>query len=407
MRASSCLPALFLLLSIGTDVSAQRDKEPRRPNLAAGADTNDAHAYYDFAVGVMSDDPQKAADALYWSTRIDPSWADSFYARRVALLLIDPTRFLRYSSGDTRAQEEAKAIDSLYYRALTINPFVSQRLDRKLFDAILDDMSRRNSAGKGNSGNARFAMELALQRAPAATRARIAYGDGKLDEAITLYTLAIEKNDKSVSLRMDRGRILMEAGRPEGALIDLSGALEELQKTEQKNLIFVYRSKALTEHSIAVVQQRLGNIAAAKEEYGRALQEDLSYYPAHMQLAFIALDQKDTATALTEMDLATQLRPDDATAQYLYGYALVRAGKANQAIEHLKKASQLEPLYAAPKLIYARILQSADFGQEAIASYREFLSLAARNDPNRATAESSLAALVASNPGASRTDQRR
>jgi Tfp pilus assembly protein PilF len=199
----------------------------------------------------------------------------------------------------------------------------------------------------------------------------------------------------------------MEAGRPEGALIDLSGALEELQKTEQKNLIFVYRSKALTEHSIAVVQQRLGNVAAAKEEYGRALQEDLSYYPAHMQLAFIALDQKDTATALTEMDLATQLRPDDATAQYLYGYALVRAGKANQAIEHLKKASQIEPLYAAPKLIYARILQSADFGQEAIASYREFLSLAARNDPNRATAESSLAALVASNPGASRNNQRR
>jgi tetratricopeptide (TPR) repeat protein len=397
LRVLQCCSAALLLFGAASAAPAQRDKEPRRPKLAAGADTNDAHAYYDFAIGVLSDDAQKAADALYWSTRIDPSWADPYYARRVALLLVDPTRFTRYSSGDARAQEDARAIDSLYYRALTINPFVSQRLDRKLLDGMIDELARRS----GNSGNARFAMELAMQRWPPSMRARLAYGDGKLDEALILYTLAIEKNQKSVSLRLDRARLLFEADRPEQSLIDLNGVLEELRKSDQKDLIFVYRSKALTEHGIAVVQQRLGNVSAAKEAYGRALQEDLSYYPAHLQLALIALDQKDTVTALAEMDLATQLRPDDAAAQYLYGYALVRAGKANAAIEHLKRANQLDPVYAAPKLIYARILQSADFKEEAIAAYKEFLALAARNDPNRAAAQSNLAALETSPHGGS------
>src|SRR6476619_1749563 len=49
---------------------AQGKKEPRRPKLAAGADTNDARAYYDFAMQQLTKEPEDAANALYWATRL-------------------------------------------------------------------------------------------------------------------------------------------------------------------------------------------------------------------------------------------------------------------------------------------------------------------------------------------------
>src|SRR5207237_8276038 len=110
--------------------------------------------------------------------------------------------------------------------------------------------------------------------------------------------------------------------QPDSALSELTQAVDELRKTDKKDLVYVYESKALVEHSIGLVQQRLGDKAAAKEAFGRALQEDLSYFPAHVQLGYIALEAKDTTTALSEMDLAVQIRADDAPLRSLYGYTL-------------------------------------------------------------------------------------
>ena len=99
------------------------------------------------------------------------------------------------------------------------------------------------------------------------------------------------------------------------------------RKRDKKELVYVYESKALVEHTIATVYQRMGNAAAAREAYGRALQEDLSYYPAHMQLAYMAIEVNDTTTALAEMDLAAQLRNDDASVRYIYGATLAGVGR--------------------------------------------------------------------------------
>src|SRR5260370_9990844 len=111
-RLRLALPfALLCLFASATPSAAQ--KEPRRPKLPAGADTNNAFAYYDFALALLKEDPEKSADALYWAARINPTWADAFYARRVALLLSDKSRLLRYFNGDRRTiqSDEIKRID--------------------------------------------------------------------------------------------------------------------------------------------------------------------------------------------------------------------------------------------------------------------------------------------------------
>jgi tetratricopeptide (TPR) repeat protein len=385
--------AVSLLLGLPSAGLAQPGKEPPRPKLAAGADTNDARAYYDFAMPLLSKNPKTAADALYWATRIEPMWADGHYARYIALMLIDPGRIMA-SWSDAKMRQQVLAIDSVMYRAISLNPFVSQRLDRKLFDAALEEMALRLARGRTNSGNIRYQLELAAEQLPPGLRAKRAHADSLHDQALVLYSRAIEKDTSSVGLRVDRAKLLFEMNRLEGALFDLTGAMAQIRKREDSTVVRLYQSRAVVEHSIAIVHQKLGNTPEAKAAFGRALQEDLSYYPAHLQLSVIALAENDTATALSELDLATQLRADDAGAQYLHGFMLVRASRAGAAEAKLKKAIELNPVYAAPKFLYARLLESADYQEEAVAAYKAFLGAASRVDPRRAEAESRLAALT-------------
>ena len=64
------LVAAVLLAAAIPPVSAQRLGPPeKRPRLDAGADTNDALAYYNFGVAQFEREPQQAAAAFYWAAR--------------------------------------------------------------------------------------------------------------------------------------------------------------------------------------------------------------------------------------------------------------------------------------------------------------------------------------------------
>lgn len=395
MRLRMATAIALLLLSASSPLIAQREKEPRRPKIAA-ADTNDAHAYYDFAVDLIARDPDKAADALYWATRLEPMWADAFYARRVALLLTDRRRLVRYWSGDRQVvqSDDIRRIDSLFYRALTLRPFVSQRLDHELFDAVINEITQRyERQGYGTAGEIRYALDRELQQSPAADRAWFAYGEGRFGDALVLYAKAIHDDKRNGPLRVDRARVFMQMNTPDSALAELTLAIEDLRKRDKKDLIYVYQSKALTEHSIAIVQQRLGHVDAAREALGRALQEDLSYYPAHLALAFMAIDAKDTTTALTEMDLSVQLRSDDAAAHYLYGFTLAAAGKSADAEVQLRKSIELNAVYAAPHFALGEVLEKLGRPGDAAKEYTIFLAASAKSDMRREAAASRAASL--------------
>ena len=365
--------------------AARQGIPPRRPKLPNGADTNSARVYYNFALQELRNSPDKAADALYWATRLEPMWADAYYARRVALLLTDKRRLLKYWGGDRRTiqSDDVRRIDSLFYHALTLNPFVSQTLDRQIFEAVADQVAHDAAGSSGAEFEIRYEIDRMMANAPAATKAWLAYGDGRFGDAVTLYDQALKSDKKNEALRMQRARVFVQLNELDSALADLNLAVQNLRDRDKKDLVFFYESKAVAEHSIAVVLERLGHEAEAKEALGAALQEDLSYYPAHLQLALIALNGKDTTAALTELDLATQVAGDDAGMQYVDGFILINAGKAADAEPHLRKAIALDPIYAAPHLALAQILEAADFKDEALKEYSAFLSLAAATDIRR------------------------
>jgi tetratricopeptide (TPR) repeat protein len=381
--------ALILALLVGVagvhPASAQdHGAQPKRPSLPDGADRNDPWAYYRMGLASVQKDPDKAADAFYWAARLNPVWAEPFYGRRVALLLSDPRRLMRYFSGDKGEirSKESLAIDSLYRHALTLNPFLGPQMDHMFIESMIQEIASRAS-GSGRSSELAWELEKAMSNGPPEWRASVAYGQGRYFEALSLYGEALQHARMKAGILAERGRLFYQVGLHDSSLVSLTQALAEMRKVDKNDLVFLYQSKALMEERIGMIEHVKGDKAAAREAFGRALQEDLSYYPAHVQLAYLALEGGDTATVMNEMDLAVQIKPEDAGIRYQYGYALGSLNKLKEAEVQLKKAIELDPDFAAPHFVLADVFQAQTRKAEALKEFRSFLSLASLRDPRR------------------------
>lgn len=397
MNSRLILPTAIVWLGFAI-APARGQKVPDRPPLPATADTNDANAYYYWGLQSVEKRPEDAAAAFYWATRLNPAAAEAFYARRVALLLEDRRRLLHYWEGDERTlrSSEIQQIDSLYYHALTLDPFLQERLEHAIFDAVLDELSDEIEQRTGESANEiRYELQQYMFDAPAELRAYQAHAEGRMDDALKLYATAIGSARFKAPLRIERASVFYEAGQMDSTLAELTAAAAEMKKRDNKDLVYVYDSKALLDERIAVADLRLGKLDSARAELGQALQEDLSFSPAHVYLAYLAMAKHDTTTALSEMDLAVQLRPDDPAAQYAYSVVLVNAGKLDDAEPHLREAIKDDGVYAAPHFLLAQILDKRGRAADALGQYTAFLALAPRSSGQRDQAQARVTALRA------------
>ncbi len=303
-------------------LQGQGGKMPKRPKLEAGADTNFAPAYYEYGVSMIERDPERAAAAFYWAARLDPAWAPPLYARRVALLMADPRLLVGYMNGIRRYVEskEARSVDSLELRALMLNPFLARDLDKLLIMAYLRALVQdelRQSGDRMDAGQSTrfdYYMERYLRNnARERVRADVAISDGRVPEALDLYRKALgqERDGEAAGIHVERARAFHQLGNDDSTRAELAQALDRLRKKDEKALVYVYQSKALLEHCIGLTYEIKAQFEPAREAYGRALQEDLSYYPAHVRLGSVALAVGDTTSALSEMDLAVQVKGDD------------------------------------------------------------------------------------------------
>ena len=184
-------------------------------------------------------------------------------------------------------------------------------------------------------------------------------------------------------------------GRFHDAHERMTQAIELLREREEESeeLVRLYNSKAVLEYSLGLINEQIGDREAARAAYARALQEDLGYHPAHMRLGELALAGGDTATALGEMALAADIGADDAFVLLRYGRVLHGVGQLDEAEARLRRAIELEPLFAEPSLELARVLESADRPDEALAEYRAFVGKASRSHASLADASRRIQAL--------------
>jgi tetratricopeptide (TPR) repeat protein len=382
--------------SVAAPLHAQRAGEvPRRPRLDAAADTNDARAYYQLGRNRLERHPHEAAAAFYWAAQLDPGWADPLYGRHVALLMTDPRRLVRYWDGDrrTRTSAEVLAIDSLYFRALRIDPFVQRPFERELVRVLVMNLLGGDVPG-ADASLAAYYTETVLQDMPPLLRAQVLAGEGEVLKALQAYDLALRdsrgrRSETRRYIRHERGRMYALIGNDSAALTELQLAIDLGVEEERAELVRFYDSKAVLEHSRGLVLERGGDLAAAREAYSRSLLEDLAYHPAHVRMGALALVEGDTATAVQELSMAVQAGADDPVTRVLYATLLTRVRRLDEAQAELQAAAAAAPYWAEPWYMLGLV---RDWGApgDSMEAYRRYLERARRDDPRRAQVEQLL-----------------
>jgi tetratricopeptide (TPR) repeat protein len=394
------LTMALAMAACATAADAQRVHEvPARPALWAGADTNSAGAYYLLGVQRLDRDAHTSAAAFYWAERLSPGWPDALYGRYVALLMSDAHRMEQY---ETRrggiGDREIQAIDSLYYRAVQRDPFLHRKLEKQYvmmyYRNVYAEAIRQETGGRDDAA-AEFLMQSLMQDTDPYTRAWLAYADGRFPAAIQFYEQVLRRERNPVRLRLRLGQIHYLSGNYTQAAEHLRLGIEALRQDDRRQVVRVYESKAMLEYSLAAALEQAGNADAAREAYGRALQEDLAFWPGHRRMAMLAASKGDTATALVELGLAVELAPGEADLHYEYGYLLLAAHKVLESAAEMKKAAELDPYYAAPHFYLAAMNDASGMTDDALEHYRAYLARASTDDSHLAQARTRVAALSA------------
>jgi hypothetical protein len=380
--------AAALAAAVGHSLAAQRLGQPEeRPKLRDVTDSNDAQAYYDLGLQQFERNPQTAAAAFYWAARINPAWGDPVYGRRAALLMKDSRLLNQAFERTRRASPELRRLDSLQYRALMLSPFLYRRLDQRMLTFYIRENYLRRARTSGGdtplSTDVDYEINEYLRSASPLLRAWFAYGNGSFDLALKHYDIALGSSRDRASVRLERARIFGMRSQTDSAVAELRLVLDELRKKDEKDLVVFYDSKALAEYSIGILLEGAGDTGGAREAYGKALQEDLAYYPAHLRLGLLALGLKDTATALSELALASDIAGEEPHVRYVHGFVLTAAHHYPDASAELKKAVELEPYYALPYLLLGQVYEQLEKGPEALAAYQGFLDHASLKDMQR------------------------
>jgi predicted Zn-dependent protease len=389
-RGSPGLLTAVIVVALTSATVAQTAKPPKRPKLAAGADTNDARAYYDRGVYLLRREPWAAAAAFYWASRLEPGWPEAYYAQRVAGLLAQEHLLIGYLEGSRSVvrSPQTRQLDSLEYRAQRLNPFFLRDLDETLFAGYLIAIykQQRSRAGERaldptDEAEVRFLVDQYLRSGlNVGVRAALAASRRRFREALEYYRQMLPEYRHKAWIRTERARIFYVVGAHDSALVELNEALSELRQLDTARITQVYVSREMLEHAIGVIHQAAGDTAAARQAYGRALQENLAYASPHVLLAGLDLLGGDTTTALSEFEVAVQVAPAEAPLRVAYGLLLAQTGHREDAVVQLRRAAELEPYYATPYYLLGYVAELQGNREEALAGYRAFLARASARD---------------------------
>ena len=392
-RTKALLIPAFLGMLLGWPGAVSSQEQDVRPRLPDGADPASAQAYYDFATEVLDREPERAAELFRWAALLDPEWVEPLEGWRAAVLLREMRGLRLYL---TRRERDAggRLADSLRYEASLRNPLQFRPFEGEVVQAYVRSLVRALNPTGADLTELEYQVDVALREDPA-QRARFAYSNYELPYSLELYQSAIQRAD-SLSrggLLAERGHVLAVAGRYEEARVELDSALAAFRKVDEEQLIVFYESKALQLYSMGLLAELLDDPEQAWEEYSGAIEEDLSFHPAHEGLARLSLARGDTAAAVASYRLSADLAPHAPTVRMKLAGMLLLTGEVAGAEEQASAAVAANPYYAAPHLVLGALADREGKMADAVTHYERFLELAPRTERNRPTVQNRVAAL--------------
>lgn len=351
--------ALLLALAAAFAVSAAATAQlPERPALPRGADANDWEAYFELGDREFKRNPRQAIAAFYWASRLDPTRAEPLFARWAAYYGNDEGSWIGYLTEDAEILRRPAVIanDSLLLWAYRRNPFVHRGLEVGL-----------------------YAMLGRRLRWDGATSAFVEYGEGDFGRAAQRFGAIVRANPgRNVRFRHWRALSFVGAGRLDSAAVEITELLRVLRATDSERLAYYYESKAMYEYALGMLHEAGSRPAEARRAFERALEEDLSMYPARAGLGRLSLRERRSAEAVEHLAQAVEIAPGDAVMHLEYANALMSANRRDEAIPHYQQAIAIEPFFADPYLRLGIALQNGGQREGALAAYRAYLERAPR-----------------------------
>jgi serine/threonine-protein kinase len=207
---------------------------------------------------------------------------------------------------------------------------------------------------------------------------------GNLDAALAAYRAALEIKPDYVTARAAVADVMEKQGDMDGALATYKEAVERAPDSSWARGV------------VGSAYERREQFEEALRWYREAVQLDPGVINYRMAAGDCLGDKmRDWAGARDVYKQALDRWPDDSWAVSKYGNALRELGEHELALEHLRRAVDLEP--GSDVLLYNLGLGLSDIGETeaAKAKYREALAI----NPKHAPAHNNLAALLMNEPG--------
>jgi len=369
----SSLSVAAALLIAATTSLAQTEEKPRLP---AGVDPFDWEAYFDWGTEHLAKDLTASDSAILWSSKLRPDRAEPLFARWITFWARDIGRFEKYLADDDKTLHDPRVAEAeaLRDRALRRNPFVHQGMIVYLYQKLPGYI-----------------------RDTPVTRAWFALGEGDLPRALDLFATVISRDPQRFGyLRFVRASAFVNSGKPDSAAAEVTKLLDQLHAQDAKSLGSGYESKELLEYALGLVEVRRNHGAAARDAFGRALVENAAFSPAHAMLGELAMNARDTTTAVLEYGLATETDSTDVELILGMGRAYLLANRPADAALQFQRAVRLEPIYAEPYLRLASALETRGDKPGAAKAYVQFLQRTSQDDYRRGGIQQKLQLLAAS-----------
>lgn len=351
--------AILTLAALVTQAPAS--SPPSRPQLSGRADINDWQAYFDNGAEILQRYPNRADSMFHWAHRLDPSRAEPLYARWVTFWLKDIGRFEQYLDDDSQVLDspEVIAADSLYLRAMQRNPLVPRPLEAWLFNAL---------PGSWDDNPA--------------TRGWLAYSKRQYSLAASYFgQLTHAGNERYIWFHLDRALTFMPDQQFDSATTEMNTLLARLRgRVDTQRTQPIYQSQEYVTYTIGLLQLVRGLPDSARRSFESAVEENLAFFPAHMELGELALGRFNRAAAERSFRQAAELAPNEAWVQERFGAILVRMGKSTDALAPLERAIQLEPYYAESYWLLAKAWEGSGDKVAAMKAYQQYLERAPRRD---------------------------
>ena len=340
----------------------------------ARADSNDPAAHYNVAMGYLSakrfDDAERE---LRDAVAIDARFADAWLALSLVHDLDDSYwKKLRRTGGDSAIRIAVEAERRHAARAFLIDPMVDVRiLGGTMYSSKVGRLSQAVTAlveGRYDEAAAKLDKEIA------------SWGRGGSLEKVPSGLLWLG------SLASSR------AGRPDDAIAHLQELLSRFTREAAKDSADA-TPLAANEHRyvIATLHQRAGRTADATRLYREVLENDVSNYMAHVQLARMHEAAKEWDAAVTERRRAADTHPEDPSLLLDLGITLGRAGRFGDAVTALEQAAAGNARDARPWYWLGIAHLQENRRDDAKAAFAKFVSLApSRYDRQLATARQRL-----------------